>query len=119
MKRFVGMATAWIFLLSLQGVAWAQKEVQPPAVPPMLEGQRPLQSPETKEPVAPKKAEEEKAKPKTKAQAPVGKKTPKKKADVKKPAKKKNDTAGKKKAQKPSKKKRPAAESKQAGPDEG
>ena len=62
MKKIITLATAGIFLLSLQA-ARAQREVQPPAVPPMLEGQRPLATPETKEPTAPPKAGEEKAKP--------------------------------------------------------
>jgi hypothetical protein len=58
MKKLITVATAGLFLLSLQGVQ-AQKEVEPPAVPPMLEGPRPLAQPETKEPAAPKKAEPE------------------------------------------------------------
>ena len=67
MKKMITLATAGIFLLSLQG-AWAQREVAPPAVPPMLEGQKPLATPETKEPTAPPKAGEVKAKP-TKSKA--------------------------------------------------
>ena len=37
MKKIITLATAGIFLLSLQGAS-AQREVEPPAVPPMLEG---------------------------------------------------------------------------------
>lgn len=69
MKKIITLATAGVFLLSLQA-ARAQREVQAPAIPPMLEGQRPLATPESsKEPVAPKKVEEEKAKPKSKGKA--------------------------------------------------
>ncbi len=102
MKKFITLATAGLLLLSLQG-ARAQREVEPPAVPPMLEGQRPLAQPETREPVAPKQTEVGKAKPKGKAKtkaktkAKAGKKAPKKAAKKKvshkkapKVAKKKN-----------------------------
>ena len=68
MKKIITLATAGIFLLSLQ-TARAQREVQPPAVPPMLESGRPLAQPETKEPAVPKQVEEGKAKAKTKAKA--------------------------------------------------
>jgi len=66
MKKIITLATAGIFLLSLQGAS-AQREVEPPAVPPMLEGQKPLAAPETKEPAAPQQGQAEKAKPKGKA----------------------------------------------------
>src|SRR5208337_2550889 len=66
MKKIITLATAGIFLLSLQG-ARAQKEVEAPAVPPMLQGQKPLAAPETKEPAAPQPGQAEKAKPKGKA----------------------------------------------------
>jgi hypothetical protein len=49
MKKFITLASAGLLLVSLQG-ARAQREVEPPAVPPMLEGQRPLAQPETREP---------------------------------------------------------------------
>jgi len=39
------------FLISLKG-AWAQREVEPPPLPPMLETPRPLDNVETKEPAA-------------------------------------------------------------------
>jgi len=64
MKKLLYFATSGIFLLSLQGPGWAQKEVSPPAVPPMLEEQRPFQEPEAKAPASPKA--EEKVKPKGK-----------------------------------------------------
>ena len=112
MKKFMVMATAGVFLLSLQG-AQAQKEVQPPSVPPMLEGQRPLEMPETKEP---QKLEEGKVKPGTKARA----KKAQKKAASKKQDKKKLTAANKKKGPKGAlQKKRPATEPKEAGPGEG
>ena len=106
MKKFITLATAGLLLMSLQG-ARAQREVEPPAVPPMLEGQRPLAQPETREPVAPKQAEvgkakakgKVKAKGKTKTKAKAGKKASKKAAKKKvshkkgaKVAKKKNLT---------------------------
>lgn len=117
MKKFLVMATAGIFLLNLQGPVRAQKEVQPPPVPPMLEGPRPLSQPDIKEPAAPQKLEEEK--PKAKGKAKAGQKASQKKASLKKQGQKKAQTAGKKKGQKTSKKKRPAAEPKPPGPDEG
>ena len=56
MKKFITLASAGLLLFSLQA-ANAQKEVEPPAVPPMLEGQKPLAQPETREPAAPKPTE--------------------------------------------------------------
>jgi hypothetical protein len=119
MKKFITLATAGLFLLGLQG-ARAQRQVEPPAVPPMLEGQRPLAQPETKEPAAPKQAEE-KAKPKatTKQKAKAGKKSPKKAAG-KKAAHKRSPKVAKKKMHKTPKKKTPGAGPKQrGGPEEG
>ena len=121
MKKIITLATAGIFLLSLQG-ARAQREVQPPAIPPLLEGQRPLAQPETKEPVAPKKVEAEKTKPKSKAKgtAKAAKPSKKKVAAKKNGNKKKAPKAAKKKGSKATAKtKRPAAEAAApAGPDE-
>jgi hypothetical protein len=99
MKKYITLITTGLFLLSLQP-AGAQRQVEPPAIPPMLEGQKPLANPETREPTAPKQAEESKAKPKAKAKAKAGK--AQKKAGVKKAAPKK---AVKKKAQQTNKKK--------------
>jgi hypothetical protein len=109
MKKYITLATAGLFLLSLQG-AWAQREVQPPAVPPMLEGQRPLAQPEPREPAAPKQPEAKaKAKPKTKAG-----KNPQKKAVVKKEGPKKAGKVAPKKSRKTlNKKKSPEAAPKQ------
>jgi hypothetical protein len=126
MKRLLAMATAGVFLLSLEG-ARAQKEVEPPPVPPMLESPRPLEVPETKEPAAPKKSEEGKAKAQ---KAKAGKKSAQKARAGKKFAqkakksdnKKKTARVKKKKAQKAAKKKHPAAEPQafqEEGPDEG
>jgi hypothetical protein len=111
MPRLVTLALAAVFLLSLQGPGRAQKEVAPPPIPPLLEGQRPLDHVESGQKAAPKKPEGKKAKVKS------GKK--KKKAKVKKLAVKKRHAVAKKKRHKASKKKRPAATPKQAGPDEG
>jgi hypothetical protein len=88
MKKFITLATAGLLLMSLQG-AKAQREVEPPAVPPMLEGQRPLAQPETREPVAPKQTEVGKAKAKGKVKAKGKTKTKAGKKATKKAAKKK------------------------------
>jgi hypothetical protein len=103
MKKFITLASAGLFLVSLQG-AWAQREVEPPAVPPMLEGNRPLAQPESREPAAPKPTEPGKVKPAGKAKAKAGKKAAKKTA-VKKKNHKKSPKVAKKKAQKNQKKK--------------
>lgn len=66
MNKFITLATAGLLLLSLQA-ARAQQEVKPPAIPPMLEEQRPLAHPGTLEKAAPKPTKEHKAKPKAKA----------------------------------------------------
>jgi len=116
MKRLLAMATAGVFLLSLEG-ARAQKEVEPPPVPPMLESPRPMEVPETKESAAPKKSEEGKAKAQ---KAKAGKKSAQK--TKKSDNKRKTARVKKKKAQKAAKKKHPAAEPQafqEEGPDEG
>jgi hypothetical protein len=114
MKKFITLASAGLLLFSLQG-ARAQREVEPPAVPPMLEGNRPLAQPETREPAAPKQTEEGKAKAKVKA----GKK-PQKKAAAKKAVCKKPPKVAKKKGQQNQKKKPlEAAPKQQVGPEEG
>jgi hypothetical protein len=126
MKKFITLASAGLLLFSLQ-TARAQKEVEPPAVPPMLEGSRPLAQPETREPAAPKQPDVGKAKPKTKAKttAKTGKKTQKKAAAKKENAKKPAKVA-KKKSLKTQKKKPPetapqpeTAPKQQAEPEEG
>jgi len=113
MKKLVTLAMAGIFVLSLQGPVRAQKEVPPPSIPPLLEGQRPLAHTETKEPAAPQQPEQKKAKTKTKAAKNQ------KQAQVKKKAGKKSQAAVKKKTNKAGKKKSPAETRKEAGPDEG
>lgn len=125
MKKIIILATAGIFLLSLQA-ARAQKEVSPPPVPPMLEGQRPMATPETKEPASPQKVGEEKAKPggKAKSKAKTAKPTKKKTAVKKNGSKKKAPKVAKKKGPKGAgKTKRPAGEpatpATAPGPDEG
>jgi hypothetical protein len=122
MKKFITLASAGVLLFSLQG-ARAQREVPPPAVPPMLEGNRPLAQPETREPAAPKKMEPAKTtaktKAKTKAKAKADKKT-QKKAAAKKAASKQPPKVVKKKSLKNQKKKpSEAAPTKQVGPEEG
>jgi hypothetical protein len=120
MKRFITLAMAGLFFLGLPG-AWAQKEVAPPPVPPMLEGQRPLAQPETKESTSPKKLEEEKATPGVKARSKTGKKAPKQ-ARAKQTYKKPGSKGAPKKGQKATKKTpatAPATPATPAGPDEG
>lgn len=112
MNKLVTIAMAAVFVLSLQVPGRAQKEVAPPPIPPLLEGQRPLDHPpETKETAAPQKPAEKKAKVKSSKKQ--------KKAKVKKLGGKKRQTAVKKRKKKSSKKKRPAITKKEAGPDEG
>jgi hypothetical protein len=116
MKKYITLAVAGLFLFSLQP-ARAQRQVEPPAVPPMLEGQRPLAQPETtREPVAPKSAETGKAKPKakTKTKAKAGKKAPKQ-AAVKAKSPHKAPKEVKKKGQKNHKKKHPETGAKRHG----
>jgi hypothetical protein len=122
MKKFITLASAGLLLFSLQG-ARAQREVEPPPVPPMLEGNRPLAQPETREPAAPKQTEEGKAKPKAKTKAKADKKAQKKaqkKAAAPKEISKKPAKVAKKKGLKNQKKKPPeAAPKQQVGPEEG
>jgi hypothetical protein len=124
MKKMITLATAGIFLLSLQG-AWAQREVAPPAVPPMLEGQKPLATPATKEPTAPPKAGEVKAKPTKSKATGTAKATPKAKSKTAsaKNGKKAPKVAKKKGSKATTKTKKPAAEptapAPPGGPDEG
>ena len=119
MKKFITLASAGLLLFSLQG-ARAQREVEPPAVPPMLEGQKPLAQPETREPAAPKQTEPGKAKPtaKTKAKAKADKKA-QKKAAAKKATCKIPPKVVKKKSLKNQKTKPPeAVPTPQVGPEE-
>jgi hypothetical protein len=120
MKKFITLASAGLLLFSLHG-ARAQREVAPPAVPPMLEGQKPLAQPETREPAAPKQTEVGKVKPKAKTKAKTkADKIAQKKAAAKKEICKKPPKVAKKKSQKIQKKKPPeAAPQQQVGPDEG
>ena len=110
MKKYITLAVAALFLFSLQP-ARAQRQVEPPAVPPMLEGQRPLAQPETREPAAPKPAETGKAKTKAKTTANADKKAPKK-AAVKTKSPHKAPKEVKKKGQKNLKKKHPETSAK-------
>jgi hypothetical protein len=113
MRKLLVIVTVGTFLLGLKG-AWAQKEVKPPPVPPMLESPRPLEVPETKEPAAPAKPGEEAKTKKT----DTAKKSLKKARAKKDGTKKKTAKAGKKKGQKAAKKTPPAAEP-QPVPEEG
>jgi hypothetical protein len=102
MKKFLSLAIAGLFLLGLPDPGWAQKEVEPPAVPPMLEGPRPLEHPDTREATPPPKVERKKAKPKAKLGGKRGKvRQRNKKAGQKPPqvAKKKGPKTAKKKPQ--------------------
>jgi hypothetical protein len=118
MKKFTTLASAGLLLFSLQ-TARAQREVAPPAVPPMLEGQRPLAQPETRDPATPKQTEPGKAKTKAKTKAKADKKA-QKKATAKKETSKQPPKVVKKKSLKNQKKKPPeAAPTQQVGPEEG
>jgi hypothetical protein len=104
MKKFITLASAGLLLFSLQG-ARAQREVAPPSVPPMLEGQKPLAQPETREPAAPKPAVEGKAKTKAKTKVKTrADKKAQKKAQAKKAAGKQPPKVVKNKSQKTLKK---------------
>src|SRR4030042_2357078 len=83
MKKITTLATAGVFLLSLQGASLAQKEEKAPAPPPMMEKQAPA-APKVETP-APKAPEVKPAetKPQSKA-AKKDKKDKKKKPRVKK-----------------------------------
>jgi hypothetical protein len=123
MKKFITLASAGLLLCSLQA-ANAQKEVAPPAVPPMLEDQKPLAQPETREPAAPKQTEAGKVKPKAKAKsktkAKADKKAANKAATKKETSKKTSKAADKKKGQKNQKKKpSETAPKQQVEPEEG
>ena len=111
MKKFITLASAGLLLFSLEG-AWAQREVKPPAVLPILEGQRPLAQPETRKPASPKQTQEGTAKAKTtangKTKAKAGKKG-QKKAAVKKETGTKTFKVAKEKSQKDQKEKPPEA----------
>jgi hypothetical protein len=113
MKKIITLAAAGIFLLGLQS-AGAQKEVAPPAVPPMLEGQKPLATPEAKEPAAPQKTGEEKVKT-TKAKA-KGKAKATRKTKSKTVCKKKSASKATRIKKPPAE---PAAPAAPGGPDEG
>ncbi len=108
MNTLLVMAMTGSLLLSLPGSGWSQKEVAPPAVPPILEGERPLEKMEPTEPAVSKKAEEGQAKAKVKGRS--GKKAQKKSQQSK--LKKKKAKADQKKAGKGKAKK--AAKAKQA-----
>lgn len=119
MNRLLTLALTGIFVVSLQGPGWSQKEVAPPPIPPLLEGQRPLEHVETKEPAAPRKVKQKKGKVKAKVKAKAKSRRAKSKAKIKKVAGKKRQAVTKKKSRKAGKKKRPAVTRRQAGPDEG
>lgn len=77
MKKIITIATAGVFLLSLQGASLAQKEEKAPATPPMIEKQAPAApKAETPAPKAPE-AKAAEAKPKTKAEKKPKQKKPK------------------------------------------
>jgi hypothetical protein len=122
MKKLITLVSAGLLLFSLQA-ARAQKEVEPPPVSPILEGQKPLAQPETREPAAPKQTEPGKVKPKAKTTAKTKAKAckkPQKKAAAKKEISKKPAIVAKKKGLKNQKPKPPEAVSQQqVGPEVG
>ena len=76
MKKMVTIATAGVFLLSLQGAVLAQKEEKAPAPPPMMEKQTPA-TPKAEAPPAAKAPEVKPAETKSKAKATKKAKTKK------------------------------------------
>jgi hypothetical protein len=98
MQKYLSLFAAGLLAFSLPHPGWAQKEVAPPAVPPMLEGQRPLEQPETKSPAPPASTDEERGKAKVKGKS-------KKKGQSKASADKTDKTGKKKKTAAKSKKK--------------
>lgn len=124
MKKMLTLAMTAIFALGFQGPGRAQNEVAPPPISPLLEGQRPLEHVESKEPTAPpREAEQKKSSSKGKVKAKVKGKAKsikdKGKAKINKVAAKKRQAVSKKGTKKPITKKRPVITRQQAGPDEG
>ena len=121
MKKIITLATAGFFLLSLQ-VVQAQREVAPPAIPPMLEDEKPLVQPQPRQITAPKTTKK-KAKTRVKGKSKKARKSAKKgkkKTTVKKKKHHKSSKVAKKKSRKSHKKKSPAtAPKRQSGPQEG
>lgn len=101
MRNFLTAALAGMFILSLQGPLQAQKEVEPPAIPPMLEDKPPLVQLEPKDTEAPAKVQESKAKGTTK----IAKKRESSSAGVKNKGQARKTTVSKKKRAKATKKK--------------
>ncbi|MDI6852235.1 MAG: hypothetical protein QME75_01345 [Deltaproteobacteria bacterium] len=62
MNRFISSVIAGIIIFAVQAPVQAQQEVEPPAIPPMLEDRPPLALPEAKETNSPLKAQQPKAK---------------------------------------------------------
>lgn len=93
MRKWLSLAVTGIFLVSLPLPGWGQREVEPPAVPPILEGQRPLEKPDIAEPSPPKVTEAGKLKGRSASQPGKKKQT---KLRAKKGGAKKPVTTGKK-----------------------
>jgi hypothetical protein len=111
MKKFVAALITGIFFLSLPGPLPAQKEVDPPAIPPMLEDRPPLAQLEPKDSQAPAKVQEQKTKSAAKTKA--GKNKSSSKAKVKKKGNKSSAATAKKKGGNDAKKKGVTAKPKQ------
>lgn len=95
MKPILVLALAGIFALLLPGPVRAQKAAEPPAIPPMLEGNRPLAQAESREPEGPAAEEPKGDKTKTGA-VRSGRSDSSGKISHKKKAKKKKATKRKK-----------------------
>jgi hypothetical protein len=129
MRKLLTLAMAGIFVLSLHCPGRAQKEVAPPPIPPLLEGQHPLDHVEAKQPAAPRKVSQKKNKTKrkgklrsrvkSKAKARAKYRQAKRRAKIKKAAAKRRRAVIKKRSRKTGKKKRPAVTRREAGPDAG
>ncbi|MCL6620614.1 MAG: hypothetical protein K6T55_00785 [Syntrophobacterales bacterium] len=103
MKRLGEFALTGLLCLALVPPLLAQQEGPPPAIPPILEGNRPLAHPESKHPEGPT-AETEKPSPATPTVKPGRKPRPASQVSSKKKGKK-TVASGKKKSPKASRKK--------------
>jgi hypothetical protein len=111
MKEFTRAIIAAIFFMFLSGAVQAQKEVDPPAIPPMLEDRPPLVQPQPRESQSPGKVQEQQSK--RAAKTKTGKKKSSGSVSGKKKGKKSSTVTGKKKSGNEARKKGVTAEPKQ------
>lgn len=111
MKKFTTALIAAIFFMSLSAQVRAQKEVDPPAIPPMLEDRPPLMQAEPKESQASAKVQDQRSKSAVKTKS--GKKKSSSLAAGNQKGKKDSAVTGKKKSANGAKKKGVTAKPKQ------